>query len=245
MTGGSHVVACTDYFVERTIEARCGAAAPVIIRAFAARLRQDRIRSAAPVQASAAVAEVPRSAGVVLSRDYRAGAGRIDFRPHVRPRFELRLGYAGIEAIRRELGWGALEGVETGGYLWSHLRAQDRGVVVAYVSPPADGSRHGAHAVQLGRPESIVTAWPDWLRRSEMVVVGCWHSHPQGDGKPSPVDREAWATRVEVSGSAWASLIVTRGADGAGWSAPRLHGWVTSSDGRGGAILEPALVNEP
>lgn len=170
---------------------------------------------------------------------------QIDLRSHTRPRFTLHLSYGGLEAIRRELGWAAPKSVEVGGYLWSHQQARNGLLVVVYVSPPAPGSRHGPTSVQLGKPERVAAAFPDWLARSQLVCVGCWHTHPITNGTPSHPDREAWALRVKRSGYPWVGLIVTRGEDGMGWMDPQFTGWVTSADGHCGVVCEPALVVQP
>lgn len=47
-------------------------------------------------------------------------------------------------------------------------------------------------------------------------LIGCWHSHPNGKGAPSPLDREG------VSDMGWLWLIVAEG---------RIHGWRPVADG--------------
>lgn len=209
--------------------------------------QQSRLRFITPgLEPVRSAAPEPRPTGVVWSRTWAAEPnGHIDFRPRARPRFTLHLSFGGVEAIRRELGWAAPKGVEVGGYLWSHQPARAGLVCVAHVSPPAEGSRHGPTSVQLGKPENVAAAFPDWLARSQLVCVGCWHTHPITNGIPSRPDREAWALRVKRTGLQWASLIVTRGEDGMGWSDPRYTGWVTSPDCGGGFVCEPVEVAQP
>jgi JAB domain-containing protein similar to deubiquitination enzymes len=232
----SRVVCLTDELVERY---GSRALDPVMLQ----RLRADRRRAAQLEQTPPATLAKPRHEGLVWARDER-----IEFRPRAEPRFTIRLGYAGLEAIRREISWAAYEGVEMGGFLWAHLRTDSCGglIVVAHVSPPADDSLHGRTSVRLGNPETVARPWPDWLARCELIAVGDVHSHPSGDGTPSRADRENWAWGVRQSGGfPWASLIVIRGEPGLGWSDPQFRGWITTPDGRGGFICEPAAVAQP
>jgi proteasome lid subunit RPN8/RPN11 len=235
-------VSATDYFEARQLQRLGG---PLLVYALA-KLSEERTRSAARATTTS---EAPPPTGVVRTapeREAERSGRRIDYRPDAPARFTIHLSYGGVERMRGEIAWGAQQGVEVGGYLWAHRRAGPERVVVAHVSPPADGSLHGPTAVKLGRPESVAANWPDWLSRSELMVVGDWHSHPVGDGTPSRTDRENWAWNVQSSdGFPWATVIVIRGEDGLGWMGPRYVGWLTSADGRGGYICEPATVAEP
>jgi proteasome lid subunit RPN8/RPN11 len=178
---------------------------------------------------------------------------RVEFRPHVQRRFTVHLGHRGVEAIRSELDWGASDNVEVGGFLWSHTRAREGVVVVAHVSPPAHDSQHAYDAVRLGRPSRVKANMPAWLRRTGLLPIGDFHSHPTGDGTPSDSDLQAWAGRVEENDrQPWLALIATRGEPGAGWAEPRLTAWATFpacpwslDDVRTGFICEPAKLIQP
>lgn len=234
----SSVVACTDEFARRELE-RYG---PWLALALADRLREEKVRQGALEQASVAP-DRPREEGFVWARDER-----IELRRQARSRFTIHLGYHGYEVIRQEISWAASEGVEMGGFLWAHLRTDSGGgpVVIAHVSPPAQGSVHGRTSVRLGDPDDVARAWPDWLARSGMAAIGDVHSHPGGDGTPSRADLENWAWGVRQSGGyPWASLIAIRGEGGIGWLDPQFRGWVTTADGRGGFVCEPAEVAQP
>jgi proteasome lid subunit RPN8/RPN11 len=227
------VYCMTDEMAERQLQ-RLGPYAPLLIRAL-----QNRNRASTQL-----LGRLPGQTTHTwpFTAKERAPEG-VDFRPDAEPRFTLNLGVAGAERIRGEVGWGAGEGLEVGGYLWAHQRAKYRGVVACHVS--TGGTRNGPRSVVLGDPRDVAAAMPDWLARNGLVVVGDYHLHPISDGTPSRGDLEGWARSCRSNGSfRWAGLILWR-EEGRHWSEPRFTAWVTSSDGRGGYIVEPAKVVHP
>ena len=106
------VVCITDEIVERQLQ-RLGPFGPLLVSAVADDLRKERLRRAAIEQPPAATLSPPLP---VWARDEQ-----IEFRPGAQPRFTIRLGQGGSEAIRREIAWAASEGVEMGGLLWAHF----------------------------------------------------------------------------------------------------------------------------
>jgi proteasome lid subunit RPN8/RPN11 len=154
-----------------------------------------------------------------------------------RAAFTIRLPSSVQTAIEQEVV-GAIwrfdrRDVESGGWLFALYGADDDEVRIAYASGPGAGSKHLAGQLTLTRPQEIRAAFPDYLRRSQLVLVGDWHSHPAPDPEPSDADVKAWAKHSRLTASTlYASLIVTPGAD-MGWSAPDFHGFITYAlDGR-------------
>jgi proteasome lid subunit RPN8/RPN11 len=83
----------------------------------------------------------------------------------------------------------------------------------------------------------------DWLQRAQLIRVGDFHSHPNGNPQPSAEDRKGWASVLSASGrSRYVGIIVTPSpGDGSG---PALHGWVTRTDGAPGRyVCEPARID--
>jgi hypothetical protein len=193
-------------------------------------------------QATETVGE-PRQGGVVWARDERI---EVRSRPAAVHDPARSYGVRGNPA--RDSSGAASEAVEMGassGRTYERTLAKGP-VVITLVSPPAADSLHGRASVRLGNPETVARAWPDWLLRSGLIAVGDFHSHPITGGTPSRPDREAWARQVKRSGGLeWVGVVVTRGEGGFGWSGPKLTAWVTSPDGRGGYVCEPAAVVHP
>ncbi len=83
----------------------------------------------------------------------------------------------------------------------------------------------------------------EWLERAELVPVGDWHAHPGvSDTKPSQADVRGWAAEREVFGiSRYTSLIVVPD-DEIGWMCPQFHANVTTTDGSGRLVIEPATI---
>ena len=95
-------------------------------------------------------------------------------------------------------------------------------------------------------------------QRPREHLVGDYHSHPEGDGVPSPADLRAWMRSIEmlvsddppsawllgdeITRDCWAGIIVTRSAGGS-WMYPQLHAWITRWE-HAGFICEPATLVE-
>jgi proteasome lid subunit RPN8/RPN11 len=92
--------------------------------------------------------------------------------------------------------------VESGGWLFALYGATDGEVRIAYASGPGANSKHWTGRITLTRPEEIRAAFPDFLRRSQLVLVGDWHSHPVRVPKPSEADLKAWAKHGGLTTSA-------------------------------------------
>jgi proteasome lid subunit RPN8/RPN11 len=171
-----------------------------------------------------------------------ATAVGVDFHPHARARFEIRLEGESAGQIRDELARVAPYGVESGGYLWAHSPGNRLySSLVCHASPPAHNSIHEPYRVWLGHASDVEAAWPEWLQRSGLIRVGDYHLHPSGDPQPSEPDRKAWASVLASSGrSRYVGVIATPSVDGSG---PQLHGWITRTDGAPGRyVCEPAKV---
>lgn len=219
----SGVVSITDYIVEQMH----GAAALARIRSDPALYREleirreliEELRGWAGDRVRVDWGESDRAAAAVRPQPAPAKRGApspakrsVVLREDLPARFEIRLGDYGVDQIRREFSWARQQGVETGGYLWSHYENRDDEALVAYVSDPASYSRHSNGSVKLGDPYDVRRELPDWLPRSELELAGDWHLHPSSDARPSKTDLDTWAARLRTSGGrAYASVIVTPG----------------------------------
>jgi proteasome lid subunit RPN8/RPN11 len=165
----------------------------------------------------------------------------VEFRPHRRPRFEVRLEGQSVRAIEDEIALVAPYRVETGGFLWSHYPNRLHSSLVCYASGPSRFAKHWRSSVRIGAAADVEADFPDHLKRAELIRVGDYHSHPGGTPEPSRQDREGWVAILKSSGrSSYVGLIVTPGVDGGG---PSIHGWVTRTDGGPGRyVCEPASV---
>ena len=106
-------------------------------------------------------------------------------------------------ALQGDVSWTILRAVreiegeqlETGAYLlaWERPRLRSVDVIDAVSSPEM---LHGPNSLKLGSAEAAVAQLPDYRHPDELRVVGCVHSHPGGDPRPSMTDINAWAARL-------------------------------------------------
>jgi proteasome lid subunit RPN8/RPN11 len=183
---------------------------------------------------------------LVRHRKKAAGGLAVDFRPDIRPRYELTLTHGARQAIEDEVRLFAPHRRETGGFLWAHQRPRLGYADIQYASGPAPGSLHGRRTVILGEPEDVEATFGEFTRRARFVWAGCWHTHPSGSPNPSELDRETWAVALKRSGwTRYVSVIVTPSDDSLGWMFPRLHAWVMHAHAGGRPhTLEPARIKE-
>ncbi len=169
----------------------------------------------------------------------------IDFRPDVRPRYEVELSAGAFDRMRLDLVDAAPHRVETGGYLFGHCRPRYSYASICLASGPGPDSRHGPHRVHMNHVGVIEAAFPDWLERSELRISGDWHSHPGGSPHPSEPDQRGWADLLRETGwPRYVGVIATRGE--LGWSWTQFHAWHVYRDGsRGVVVIEPAKINQP
>jgi hypothetical protein len=87
------------------------------------------------------------------------------------------------------------------------------------------------------------------LRRAESTAteIGCWHSHPEGGGRPSVEgDLSTWLNaRDFLDVSSYLGLIVAPSRSGGfdGWSIPDIFAWQVRRDGAfNRAVCEPVEV---
>jgi hypothetical protein len=120
--------------------------------------------------------------------------------------------------------------------LFAHQRPGLNWVEIVHATGPAANSRHGETSVDIGRAADVEAEFGEFTRRAGLKHCGSWHSHPRGDGQPSRTDLNVWARRLKETGwSRYINVIATPG-DGYG---PKLHGWLTRTDGPGRVVCEP------
>jgi len=158
-----------------------------------------------------------------------------------RPHVEVTLSSGARHGLEQEIQAWAPERVETGGFLFSHYGTEGGQVHVCHVSGPAPDSLHRRCSVTIGRVADVRATFPDFLARQDLIHVGSFHTHPDGDGEPSQADRRAWARMLTPHFPSYVAVIATPGPPGLGWGAPRFHGWHTFNDG-GRVIVEPATI---
>jgi hypothetical protein len=171
-------------------------------------------------------------------------APTIDFRPHARADFEIRLLGQTSDDIRYQVDAAAPYRVESGGYLYSRCTNRHFSSLVCLVTGPGHSSKHGRHSLRLSPAHEVEALFPDWMPAENFVRVGDFHSHPNGTPTPNRDDMQAWASVLRRRRhSTYVGVIVTPSpGDGSG---PQLHGWVTRMDSTGKRfVVEPARVEE-
>jgi proteasome lid subunit RPN8/RPN11 len=161
------------------------------------------------------------------------------------------------------------ESRETGGYLFGRRSALHNGdwleaptqcVELTFAAYAGENTKrdHGRVLLDVDKAHSVERALQ--RQRTRERLVGDYHSHPEGDGVPSPADLRAWMRSIEmlvsddppptwllgdeITCDCWAGIIVTRSAGGS-WMYPQLHAWITRWEDYAGFICEPATLVEP
>jgi proteasome lid subunit RPN8/RPN11 len=156
-----------------------------------------------------------------------------------RPRVTVTLTPGARDALEQQIQAWAPYQVETGGFLFSHYGTDGGHVHVCHASGPAPDSLHRRWSVTIGRVADVRAEFPDFLARQDLLSVGSWHTHPDGDGEPSQPDRQAWASKLTRRFPSYLGVIATRDTNGF----PLLRAWHCYRDeGRGVAVVEPANV---
>jgi proteasome lid subunit RPN8/RPN11 len=197
---------------------------------------------------------------------------------HAREEIDLRSSESPIsvvldEAARRTIvdevaDWASFtdgESRESGGFLFGRRSDVQSGdwhakatpcVELTFAAYAGENTKRerGSVVLDIDKAHSVERA----LRRTREHLVGDYHSHPEGDGEPSPGDLRAWMRSIqmlmgddppptwllgdEVKRDCWAGIIVTSSSGGS-WMYPQLHAWVTRWD-YAGFICEPATLIE-
>jgi proteasome lid subunit RPN8/RPN11 len=258
------VVSATDYFVELQLE-KLGPLGRLAVKKLATRsldhelaIRQRRMDE---LQA-ARVTDGPTPEWVRRVRDGDAptprsssttsadAAPNVDFRPDREAHFgayQLMLSIEAREAIRRELSAAAPLQVETGGFLFAHQRRVFF-ADICHASGPAPNSRHSRTSVMTGEVADVRAEFGEFTQRANLKHIGCWHSHPWGNGEPSRADMKVWRQRLEKSGGDQYLGVIATPEDGHGSSMfPRLHAWLIRRDSLkpGNYLCEAARIREP
>jgi proteasome lid subunit RPN8/RPN11 len=250
------VVSATDYFVELQLE-KLGPAGRLALNKLSARALDHELavrrRRMEELEAG------PTPEWVRRLRDGDAPTPRsssttdedvVDFRPEREAHlgaYELMLSIEAREAIRRELSAAAPLQVETGGFLFAHQRRVFF-ADICHASGPAANSEHGRTSVMVGEVADVRAEFGEFTQWADLKHIGCWHSHPWGDGQPSRADLSVWRQRLEKSGWDKYVGVITTPEDGHGSSMfPRLHGWLLRRDSLkpGNYLCKPARIREP
>jgi proteasome lid subunit RPN8/RPN11 len=237
------IVSLTDWYYEQVLREQ---------------LRDLTVEALLERAAAAGVPVAPRPpAGVrgasrpaAPSRRRATSMSEVELRERAPARFELRLaGNVDLE-IEREVGtvvsqFGQV--VETGGLLFSHYRPDSKGVLVCFASDSGPNGEHSPRSLRFSSEKAVRAEFGEHLARADLRLVGCWHTHPNGNGTPSSADLGSWAARLDLEGlPCWSSVIVTTGELGF----CRFHGWTTSKrydprTDRRTTVCEPAHVITP
>jgi proteasome lid subunit RPN8/RPN11 len=252
------VVSATDYFVERQLEA-LGPFGRAAIEKLCARALDHELgirRRRLEELEAASDGPTPEWVRRIRDPDKPPRAERsfdvahdVDLRPDRAAHygaFDLTLGSEAREAIRSEIGAASPLKVETGGFLFAHQRRLFF-ADICHASGPAPNSRLGRTSVMVGEVCDVPAEFGEFTQRADLKHIGCWHSHPWGDGEPSRADLNVWRTRLEASGwDQYIGVIATPDPDGHGWAFPRLHAWLLKRNplDQGRYVCESARIRE-
>jgi hypothetical protein len=170
----------------------------------------------------------------------------VTLRVNAPPRFTIHLDGETVQQIREEVAVISHDQLETGGYLFARLPADESDVRVIYTTGAGAGSRHGRRIVALAKEADVRRELiPDWLEGPDLLRVGDWHYHPTPrTSQPSKPDVRGWASYLRRNDSAYMfgypAIIVTPDRP----SGPTFHGWVTRRAGADHYVCEPADVRD-
>jgi excisionase family DNA binding protein len=144
-----------------------------------------------------------------------------------------------LESMASELFWSTrLDGCETGGCLYG--RTKGNIVTITRATGPGKKAERGKFRLKI---DDVMSH--NW-EIEDSVEVGLWHSHPNGDSRPSRADRMAWLSGFARCGKetklgAYAALIFSDPEE-TNWVNPQVHGWVLDVRENGDPRLSDAKM---
>lgn len=142
----------------------------------------------------------------------------------------------GQEVIRRT------DGAETGGILLGHV-AEPARIEVSIAGGPGPNALHEARRFvrDLTYAQTLAErAWAD----EQAQWVGEWHTHPNGDPRPSEADLASYLRHLhdpELGFEQFLSLIVALAPD----QQPLLTAWIITRDSASVALVEMHAGGDP
>jgi proteasome lid subunit RPN8/RPN11 len=135
------------------------------------------------------------------------------------------------------------DGRDVGGFLFAqHLRSWERGVSIARATVAFESRAEHAMSLDL----RALAAEERWIHQAEadshFGEAGTWHTHLDGDDRPSEADLAQWLNGRDVLERPYVGLILTAAADDPLWSSALPHGWIVRRTASGLAVCEPAEV---
>ena len=183
----------------------------------------------------------PRSReGVRVAAAMNATAARTTTKEPAKAEPVIAITDVALESMASELFWSTrLDGCETGGCLFGKVRGNI--VTLTRASGPGRRAERGKYRLKID--DAMAGGWEI---DDDVSEVGLWHSHPNGDSRPSREDRMAWLSgfarcKKETKLGAYAALIFSDPEE-TNWVNPQVHGWVLDVRENGDPRLTDATL---